>query len=166
MYLLVKGVLTKYIDGDCTVNWTWNPIVCNTAVCPTISPVDIYNMPGISNKQHFILWHSGPGDVWVWFTSCIAKQRQIRTFIHSLVITIRSHPWWNWKERIWQCMALVQTHYCNKKLLIVTLILKHSGKQLQYIYFVLCNSSCIQCSYYVFYLYFASSRLYIMLITQ
>ena len=56
--MIEQGVLTKYIDGDCTVNWTWNPIVCNTAVCHTISSVDIYNMPGISNKQHLILWHS------------------------------------------------------------------------------------------------------------
>ena len=55
MQLVVKGVLTKYIDGDCTVNWTWNPIVCNTVVCPSISPVDIYNIPEISNEQHFIL---------------------------------------------------------------------------------------------------------------
>ena len=53
--MVAQGVLTKYIDGDCTANWTWNPIVCITAVCPTIGPVDIYNTPGISHKQHFIL---------------------------------------------------------------------------------------------------------------
>ena len=88
MQLIVQGVLTKYIDGDCTVNLTWNPIVCNTAVCPTVSPVDINNIPRISDKQDFILWHSGPGDVWKWFTSWIAKQSQIKTLIHSLVISM------------------------------------------------------------------------------
>ena len=121
-------VLTKYIDGDRAVNWTWNPIVCNTAVCPTISSVDIYNMPGISNKQYFILWHSGPGDVWRWFTSWIAKQRQIGTLIHSLVVTIWRHPWWNFKKRIQQCMTLEKNiqSKCN---------LNGSGKQLQYIYY-------------------------------
>ena len=106
-----------------------------------MSPVDIYNMPEISNKQHFILWHSDPGDVWGWFTSCIAKQSQIRTFIHSLVITI------------YMTSSLVELKGKNTtmydfgidsllqwKIIHTDFNLKGSVKQPQYIYNVLCNS--------------------------
>ena len=37
----------------------------------------------------------------------------------------------------------------TEQLLEVTLILIGSGKQLQYIYYALCNSRCIPCNYHV-----------------
>ena len=67
------------------VHWSSNPIVSCTAVCSSSSSVDANNSPSIPNKQSFtvstILPHSGPGDVWGWFTSCIAKQSQIQALI-------------------------------------------------------------------------------------
>lgn len=148
--MIEQGVLTKYIDGDCTVNRTWNPIVCNTAVCHTISSVDIYNMPGISNKQHLILWHSvsiiifGAG-------LPVALQNKVR-FEPSFTIWLLQYDvilgGTERKEydnvRLWYRLIIRM-----KKFFIVTLILKGSGKQLQYIYYALCNSHCIQCNYHI-----------------
>ena len=112
------------------IDWISNPIVSCTAVLSSKISSYVYNTPGTSNRQHFTVFtipqHSGPGDIWGWFTSCITVQIQIRTLRNSLSIRRRSYSWWSWKERIWQCMALELFHYYinYNKLLHITFISK------------------------------------------
>ena len=89
----IQGILTMYIDRESMIDWISNPIVSCTAVLSSKISFYVYNTPGTSIKQHLticaIQQHSGPGDIWGWFTSCMTVHIQIRTLRNSLSI-------WGW----------------------------------------------------------------------
>ena len=93
----MQGVLTKYNDRESMIDWTSYPIVSCTAVLSSKISSYVYNTPETSNREHFavctILQHSGPGNIWGWFTSCITVQIQIRTFTNSQSIRRWSYSW-------------------------------------------------------------------------
>lgn len=138
------------------IDWTSNPIVSCTAVLSSKISCYVSNNPVTSNKPHFavctILQHSGPGNVWGWFTNCITEQIQNRSLTNSLVITRWNYSWRSWKERntthnkwLWISFIITMTN-----LFLITFLSKYQvvvNKCSTFVY-VMCDIGCVQCSYY------------------